>query len=88
MSNKAKYVAAFLAAFLLQMWFDVAAYAANNKVYTLGLAISFTYPLIAMVPTILIVEARSAQDRVKIALMEGVGYTVATGVFLVVRDWT
>lgn len=86
MSSRQKDIAAFVAAFMLQLWFDTSAYAANNKVYLLGLSVSFTYPLVAMVPTILIVEAKTLRDRMRIALMEGLGYMVATGLFLVIRD--
>lgn len=83
-----KYLAAFAAAFLLQMWFDIAAYAANHKVYVAGLFVGFTYPFIAMVPMILILEAPTVSLRLRIAFFEGLGYMTATGVFLFVRDWS
>ena len=72
---------------MLQLWFDAAAFAANNKVYLLGLFISFTYPLIAMIPMLLIVDEKDNSNRFKIALMEGFGYMVATALFLTIRDW-
>ena len=72
---------------MLQLWFDAAAYAANNKVYFLGIAISLTYPLIAMIPMLLLVEEKDYSNRFKIALMEGLGYATATALFLIIRDW-
>lgn len=82
-----KRASAFFAAFMLQLWFDIAAYAANNRVYALGLFISFTYPMIAMIPMLLIVEESTPERRFKIAMMEGLGYSVATAIFMSVRDW-
>ena len=87
MTTGTKYVTAFAAAFMLQLWFDIAAYAANNKVYAVGLFISLTYPLIAMIPMLLVVDEKNTSNRFKIALMEGCGYMVATAIFLIVRDW-
>lgn len=84
---KAKYPLAFFSAFLLELWFDAAAYSANNSAYVLGVFVSITYPMIAMVPVLLIVDEKSIRDKLKIALLEGFGYATATIAFFVVRDW-
>lgn len=80
------YALAYSSAFALQLWFDVAAYAANHKEYTVGILVSLTYPLIAMIPMVLVINAQSTSMRFRLAAVEGLGYATATGIFFVVRD--
>jgi hypothetical protein len=58
MTMMRKCIYALASSFMLQLWFDLAAYAANNKAYALGLFTSFTYPIIAMIPLLLIVDEK------------------------------
>jgi hypothetical protein len=81
-----KFIAAFCSAFLLDIWFDMCAYAANHSYYTMGVLANLTYPLISMVPILLVVEEKQMKNKIKIALIEGVGYAVAISTFMFVRD--
>jgi hypothetical protein len=84
--SKNKYLLAIVAAFMLQLWFDISAYAANNKIYALGLLINLTYPFIAMFPMVLIADEKNTSNRIKIAFMEGIGYVIASALFFYIRD--
>lgn len=81
-----KYLSAFTSALFLDIWFDMCAYAANHSSYALGMFANFTYPLISMVPIILVVEEQDFKGKVKVALFEGAGYAVGTAIFMTLRD--
>lgn len=85
--RKYKYLAAFVSALFLDVWFDMCAYSAAHSAYALGMFANFTYPLISMVPIILVVEETELKNKVKVALVEGAGYAVGTAVFMTVRDY-
>ena len=84
--KKRKYTAAFCSAFLLDIWFDMCAYAANHSYYVMGILANLTYPLISMVPILLVVEEKQMKNKIKIALVEGIGYAVAISTFMFLRD--
>lgn len=84
--NKHKYVVAFVSAFLLDVWFDMCAYAANHSNYPLGIFANLTYPMISMIPILLVVEEKNFFNRLKIATVEGCGYAVGITLFMLARD--
>lgn len=85
--RKHKYIAAFVSALFLDVWFDMCAYSAAHSAYALGMFANFTYPLISMVPIILVVEEQELKGKIKVALVEGAGYAVGTATFMTVRDY-
>ena len=81
-SNKNKYFFAFFSAILVEFWFNMCAYAANHNSYPVAIFANLTYPFVAMIPIILIVDEKTIKGRLKVALFEGLGYALGTVVFL------
>ena len=81
-----KYLFAFLSSMLLEFWFSMCAWSANNNNYPLTIITNFTYPFISALPMILLIEAQGLKNKLKIAFFNGLGYTVGTIIFLMVRE--
>jgi len=80
--TKHKCIFAFTSSLLLEFWFSMCAYAANHNNYTLAIAANLTYPFVSMLPMILLVAEKTLKNKLKIALINGIGYTVGTVLFL------
>jgi hypothetical protein len=71
---------------LLEFWFSMCAWSANNNNYTIAVLANFTYPFISMMPILLLVEEDGLKNKLKIAFFNGLGYTVGTIIFLLLRE--
>jgi hypothetical protein len=84
--KKYKYVFAFFSSMLLEFWFSMCAWSANNNNYIIAVLANFTYPFISMMPILLLVEEEGLKNKLKIAFFNGLGYTVGTIIFLLLRE--
>ena len=67
---------------MLDFWFNMCAYAANHNFYFLSIIVNLTYPFVAMLPVFLIIEEKEFKNKLKIAVLEGLGYAVASVLFI------
>ena len=79
---KNKLFIAFFSAVMVEFWFNMCAYAANHNSYPVAIFANLTYPFVAMIPFILIVDEKTIKGRLKVALFEGLGYALGTVIFL------
>jgi len=84
--TKNKYLFAFISSMLLEFWFSMCAWSANNYNFPLAIFANFTYPFISMLPMILLVQEITLKNKLKIAFFNGLGYTVGTVIFLTFRE--
>ncbi len=84
--KKHKYIFAFFSSMLLEFWFSMCAWSANNNNYIIAVLANFTYPFISMMPILLLVEEEGLKNKLKIAFFNGLGYTVGTIIFLLLRE--
>ena len=80
--NRYKYTAAFFSALMLDFWFNMGAYIANHNFYILAIIVNLTYPFVSMLPILLIIEEKEFKNKVKIALVEGIGYVFSSVIFI------
>ena len=83
--KKHKYLFAFISSMLLEFWFSMCAWSANNNNYAVAILANLTYPFISMLPMILLVEEEGLKNKLKIASFNGLGYAVGTMFFLLMR---
>ncbi len=84
--KKHKYFFAFFSSMLLEFWFSMCAWSANNNNYYVAVSANLTYPFISMLPMVLLVEEEGLKNKLKIATFNGLGYAVGTLIFLILRD--
>jgi hypothetical protein len=88
MLYSAKYWICFLCAIFLEFWFNLCAYSANHDNVIMGVISNITYPFIAMIPVILLIEEEGWKNKLKMGLAQGLGYGTGTAIWLTqIKGW-